>query len=85
MNWYLNNYTRLMFNYTHAVPVDPNFGPSFASASANCLSASAFTAVAFVIADAIFSALTRNTGGSFAPNTHNNTTAKIPKLTHLKS
>ncbi|MFO0965095.1 MAG: porin [Gemmataceae bacterium] len=30
LNWYLNDYTRLMFNYTHAIPVDPNFGPSFA-------------------------------------------------------
>lgn len=32
INWYLNNRTRLMFNYTHAVPVDPNFGPSTADA-----------------------------------------------------
>jgi len=23
---------RIMFNYVHAVPVDPNFGPSFADA-----------------------------------------------------
>jgi phosphate-selective porin OprO/OprP len=28
VNWYLNDYTRLMFNFTHVVPVDPNFGPS---------------------------------------------------------
>src|SRR5262249_58275146 len=28
VNWYLNDYTRLMFNFTHFVPVDPNFGPS---------------------------------------------------------
>jgi phosphate-selective porin OprO and OprP len=32
VNWYLNDYTRLMFNYVHAVPVDPNFGPSYADA-----------------------------------------------------
>jgi phosphate-selective porin OprO and OprP len=32
INWYLNDNTRIMFNYTHAVPVDPNFGPSFADA-----------------------------------------------------
>lgn len=31
MNWYLNDYCRLMFNYVHAVPVDPNFGPSYGS------------------------------------------------------
>jgi phosphate-selective porin OprO/OprP len=30
VNWYLNDYTRIMFNYVHAVPVDPNFGPSYA-------------------------------------------------------
>lgn len=32
LNWYLNDYTRIMFNYVHAVPVDPNFGPSAANA-----------------------------------------------------
>ncbi len=32
VNWYLNDYTRLMFNYVHAIPVDPNFGPSAADA-----------------------------------------------------
>jgi phosphate-selective porin OprO/OprP len=30
LNWYLNDYTRIMFNWLHAVPVDPNFGPSWA-------------------------------------------------------
>jgi len=28
VNWYLSTHARLMFNYVHAVPVDPNFGPS---------------------------------------------------------
>jgi phosphate-selective porin OprO/OprP len=32
LNWYLNDYARLMFNYIHAIPVDPNFGPSYADA-----------------------------------------------------
>jgi phosphate-selective porin len=32
VNWYLNDYARLMFNYVHAIPVDPNFGPSYADA-----------------------------------------------------
>jgi phosphate-selective porin OprO and OprP len=32
LNWYLNDYARLTFNYVHAVPVDPNFGPSWADA-----------------------------------------------------
>ena len=32
LNWYLNDYTRMMFNYVHAVPVDPNFGPSWDNA-----------------------------------------------------
>lgn len=32
LNWYLNDYMRIMFNYVHAVPVDPNFGPSVAEA-----------------------------------------------------
>src|SRR5262245_14274071 len=32
VNWYLNDYARLMFNYVHAVAVDPNFGPSWADA-----------------------------------------------------
>jgi phosphate-selective porin OprO/OprP len=32
VNWYLNDYARLLFNYVHAVPVDPNFGPSYADA-----------------------------------------------------
>ena len=30
INWYLNDYTRIMFNYLHVVPVDPNFGASYA-------------------------------------------------------
>jgi hypothetical protein len=30
----LNDYTRLMFNYLHAVPVDPNFGLSWGEAYA---------------------------------------------------
>lgn len=30
VNWYLNDNARLMFNYVHAIPVDPNFGPSAA-------------------------------------------------------
>lgn len=28
LNWYLNDNARIMFNYLHAIPVDPNFGPS---------------------------------------------------------
>lgn len=32
VNWYLNDHMRLLFNYIHAVPVDANFGPSFADA-----------------------------------------------------
>ncbi|HZZ78945.1 MAG TPA: porin [Gemmataceae bacterium] len=28
INWYLNDYARIMFNYSRNVPVDPNFGPS---------------------------------------------------------
>jgi phosphate-selective porin OprO/OprP len=32
VNWYLNDNARVMFNYIHAVPVDPNFGPSWANA-----------------------------------------------------
>src|SRR5262249_19716964 len=32
VNWYLNDYARIMFNYVYAVPVDPNFGPSGAHA-----------------------------------------------------
>jgi phosphate-selective porin OprO/OprP len=32
VNWYLNENARLMFNYVHAIPVDPNFGPSAADA-----------------------------------------------------
>ncbi len=28
VNWYLNDHARIMFNYSHAIPVDPNFGPS---------------------------------------------------------
>jgi phosphate-selective porin OprO/OprP len=32
LNWYLNDYTRLQFNYLHAIVVDPNFGPSAADA-----------------------------------------------------
>ena len=30
LNWYLNDNARLMFNYVHAEPVDPNFGASSA-------------------------------------------------------
>jgi phosphate-selective porin OprO/OprP len=29
VNWWLNDYTRIMFNYLHVVPVNPNFGPSW--------------------------------------------------------
>jgi len=32
LNWYLNDHTRFMFNYVWAIPVDPNFGPSYAHA-----------------------------------------------------
>jgi phosphate-selective porin OprO/OprP len=32
VNWYLNDSTRLMFNYVFTVPVDPNAGPSTAQA-----------------------------------------------------
>ena len=32
VNWYLNDNARIMFNYIHAIPVDPNFGPSYADA-----------------------------------------------------
>jgi len=32
VNWYLNDNTRLMFNYVHILPVDPNNGPSYANA-----------------------------------------------------
>lgn len=32
VNWYLNDQTRIMFNYSRNVPVDPNFGPSGADA-----------------------------------------------------
>jgi phosphate-selective porin OprO/OprP len=32
INWYLSDNARIMFNYLHAVPVDPNFGPSAADA-----------------------------------------------------
>lgn len=32
VNWYLNDYTRIMLNYVHAIPVDPNFGASAADA-----------------------------------------------------
>lgn len=32
INWYLNDNARIMVNWTHAVIVDPNFGPSFADA-----------------------------------------------------
>jgi phosphate-selective porin OprO/OprP len=32
VNWYLNDFTRLMFNYVFSVPVDPNAGPSTAQA-----------------------------------------------------
>ena len=30
VNWYLTDNFRFMFNWTHAIPVDPNFGPSYA-------------------------------------------------------
>lgn len=32
VNWYLNDNTRVMFNWVHAVPVVPGLGPSFANA-----------------------------------------------------
>jgi phosphate-selective porin OprO/OprP len=32
INWYLNDNTRFMFNWVHAVPVVPGAGPSFADA-----------------------------------------------------
>ena len=32
VNWYLNDNARVMFNFVHAVPVDPNYGPSWANA-----------------------------------------------------
>jgi phosphate-selective porin OprO/OprP len=32
INWYLNDYTRFMFNWVHAVPVVVGAGPSFADA-----------------------------------------------------
>jgi phosphate-selective porin OprO/OprP len=32
INWYLNDNTRLMFNWVHAVPVVPSLGPSFGDA-----------------------------------------------------
>jgi phosphate-selective porin OprO/OprP len=32
LNWYLNDHARLMFNYLHAVPGNPNFGNSAANA-----------------------------------------------------
>ena len=32
INWYLNDNTRLMFDYVHDVPVLPNGGPSYANA-----------------------------------------------------
>lgn len=32
INWYLNDNARIMFNYMHVIPVDPNFGPSAADA-----------------------------------------------------
>ena len=32
VNWYLNDYTRVMFNYVFVAPVDPNAGPSTAQA-----------------------------------------------------
>ena len=30
VNWYLTDNFRFMFNWIHALPVDPNFGPSYA-------------------------------------------------------
>lgn len=32
LNWYLHDNVRLMFNYVHVIPVDPNFGTSTADA-----------------------------------------------------
>jgi phosphate-selective porin OprO and OprP len=32
LNWYLNDNTRIMLDYVHDIPVDPNSGPSFADA-----------------------------------------------------
>src|SRR6266852_802677 len=55
------------------------------SASRSLRSASAFAAVAVVIAELIFSALPRNHGGNFLPNTHISAAATIAKLTHLNN
>jgi phosphate-selective porin OprO/OprP len=32
ISWYLNDNTRIMFDYVHVVPVSPNAGPSYANA-----------------------------------------------------
>lgn len=32
INWYWNDNARFMFNYVHAIPIDPTFGPSAADA-----------------------------------------------------
>jgi len=32
VSWYLNDNTRIMFDYVHVVPVSPNAGPSYANA-----------------------------------------------------
>jgi phosphate-selective porin len=32
VNWYLNDYFRIMFDYTHAVPIIPTVGSSDADA-----------------------------------------------------
>jgi phosphate-selective porin OprO/OprP len=29
LTWYLNDFTRVIFNWTHSVPVNPTFGPSY--------------------------------------------------------
>src|SRR5882724_5895654 len=55
------------------------------SASRSLRCASAFAAVAVVIAELIFSALPRNHGGNFLPNTQISAAATIAKLTHLNN
>ena len=55
------------------------------SASFSFRSASAFAAVAFVMAELIFSAFARNVAGRTLPNAQINVAATVRKLIHLKS